>query len=407
MAKFALLGEKLGHSFSPQIHSMLADYEYTLKEVPKDELGDFLQNCELDGMNVTIPYKKDVLPYCSYLSDGVKRIGSANTLVKKSDGWHAYNTDYLGFRYMVESCGYSPAGKKVVVMGAGGASLAVCTALEDMGAAEIVVVSRKGENNYGNLHLHADAEMLVNATPVGMYPHTGESAASLDSFPNCKAVFDIVYNPARTELILQAEKKGLIHRSGLSMLVAQAYKAAEYFLDVEIPKEKVEEILRVLESQLENIILIGMPGCGKSSVGKALAKLSGRQFIDADDYLMEKFGMFAGDMIVQKGEEAFRQAESEVLSELGKQSSLIIATGGGCVTRERNYPLLHQNGRIFWLKRSLDKLPTDGRPLSQQNSLASLYEKRKALYESFADVIIDNDSGTVSETAAKILEAMK
>jgi len=405
MAKFALLGEKLGHSFSPQIHGMLADYEYGLREVEKENLKDFLENCGLDGMNVTIPYKKNVLPYCAYLSDAVKRIGSANTLVKRDDGWHAYNTDYFGFRYMVESCGYSPAGKKAVVMGAGGASLAVCTALEDMGAAEIVVISRKGENNYNNLHLHADAEMLVNATPVGMYPHTGEAAASLDSFPNLKAVFDIVYNPSRTELMLQAEKKGLIHRSGLSMLVAQAHKAAEYFLDREIPKSRIEEILSVLEAQLENIVLIGMPGCGKSSIGRALAELTGRKFVDADEYLMEKYGMFAGDMIVEKGEEFFRGAETEVLSELGKQSSLIIATGGGCVTRARNYPQLHQNGRIFWIKRNLEELPTEGRPLSQRNSLSELYEKRKTLYESFADAIIEND-GSIDSAAAKILGAM-
>jgi len=406
MGKFALLGEKLGYSFSPRIHGMLADYEYSLREVPRDGLEEFLSGCGLDGMNVTIPYKKDVLPYCSFLSDEVKRIGSTNTLVKKADGWHAYNTDYMGFRYMVESSGYSPKGKKAVVMGAGGASLAVCTALEDMGAAEIVVISRRGENNYQNLHLHADAEMVVNATPVGTYPNTGKAAASLDSFPACEAVFDLVYNPARTELMLQAEKKGLIHRSGLAMLVAQAHRAAEFFLDRKLPDGRIEEILRVLEAQLQNIVLVGMPGSGKTVVGKALAEMTGRKFVDADEYLQEKYGIFPGDMILQQGEEAFRQAETEVLSELGKESTLIIATGGGCVTRERNYPLLHQNGRIFWLQRSLDKLPTEGRPLSQLNSLENLYEKRKAMYESFADFEIDNDSGSVEDTARSILEAM-
>jgi len=405
MGKYALLGEKLGHSFSPQIHSMLCGYEYGLCEVEKSQLRQFLETSELDGMNVTIPYKKAVLPYCTYLSDSVKRIGSANTLVKRADGWHAYNTDYMGFRYMVESCGFSVEGRKVLVFGAGGASLAVCTALEDMKAGEIIVISRQGENNYGNLARHADAEVLVNTTPVGMYPHTGEAVIDLDDFPAAKAVFDVVYNPVRTELILQAERRGLINRSGLSMLVAQAHRSAELFTGSEIPKSRIEEILRVLENQTCNIVLIGMPGCGKSSVGKALAEKTGRTFIDADDYLMEKTGLFAGDMILKHGEDYFREQESAVLAELGKQSGLIIATGGGCITRERNYPLLHQNGQIFWLKRDLAKLPTDGRPLSQQNPLDELYEKRKALYERFADTVIDNNSSAIEQAVEHILEA--
>ncbi len=407
MQSFGLLGEKLGHSFSPQIHGLLADYEYRLYPVEREELELFLAQAPLDGMNVTIPYKKEVLPMCSWVSEAVKRIGSANTLVKKDNGWHAYNTDYMGFRYMVESCGCSVKGEKVLVLGSGGASLAVCAALEDMQAAQIVVISRSGENNYDNLRLHKDAAVIVNTTPVGMYPNVAASPVDLDAFPFCRAVFDIVYNPARTELIMQAESKGLICRSGLSMLVAQAHRASELFTGREIPKERIEEITRILENQTQNIVLIGMPGCGKSKVGSILAELTGRPFVDADEYLMEKTGVFAGDMIKEKGEEYFRQQETLVLEELGKQSGLIIATGGGCVTREENYAHLHRNGKIFWRQRDIEKLPTEGRPLSRQGSLQEMYKKRAPLYGRFADVIISNDGDDPQVAAEKILEAMQ
>ena len=405
--RYGLLGEHLGHSFSPQIHAMLCGYEYKLYEQERDNLPAFLEGCPLNGMNVTIPYKKDVLPHCAWLSDAVKRIGSANTLVKRADGWHAYNTDYFGFRLMVESTGISPEGKKCVILGSGGAMLAVRTALEDMGAGEIVVVSRGGENNYDNLCLHSDAAIVVNATPVGMYPNVGKVAASLGSFPKCEAAFDIVYNPARTAFIMEAEEKGIVCRSGLYMLVAQAHRAAELFTGAELPRERIEEILRVLENQTHNIVLVGMPGCGKSSVGKVLARLSDKKFVDADEKLFETFGMSAGDMINTHGEEYFRLRESEVLAELGKQSGLVIATGGGCVTREENYRHLHQNGEIFWLRRSLDKLPTEGRPLSQRGSLEAMLSKRAPMYERFSDFVIDNDTGSIEDSAKAILEAIK
>ena len=407
MQSFGLLGEKLSHSFSPQIHSLLADYEYGLYPVEREDLELFLAQAPLDGMNVTIPYKKEVLPMCAWMSDAVRRIGSANTLVKKDNGWHAYNTDYMGFRYMVESSGCFVKGEKVLVLGSGGASLAVCAALEDMQAGQIVVISRSGENNYNNLHLHKDAAVVVNTTPVGMYPNVAASPVDLDLFPACRAVFDIVYNPARTQLIMQAEEKGLVCRSGLSMLVAQAHRAAELFTGREIPKERIEDITRILENETQNIVLIGMPGCGKSKVGAILAELTGRTLVDADKYLQEKTGMFAGDMIKEKGEDHFRQQESLVLEELGKQSGLIIATGGGCVTREENYKHLHRNGKIFWRQRDIEKLPTEGRPLSQQGSLQEMYKKRAPLYERFADVIINNDGDDPHAAAEKILEAMK
>lgn len=406
MKKYGLLGEKLGHSFSPRIHKLLCGYPYDLYEIERDRLGEFLSTTELMGMNVTIPYKKDVMPYCSYIDPSAKRIGSVNTLVKHEDGWHAYNTDYFGFRYMVEKSGISPKGKKVVVLGSGGASLAVRTALEDMGAAEIVIVSRSGENNYDNLHLHVDTEIVVNSTPVGMYPKNGAAPVSLDSFPNCKAVLDLVYNPLRTELIMDAEKRGIAAVGGLSMLVAQAHKSAELFFGESIPVERMEEVYDTLVSDVSNIVVIGMPGSGKSSVGKALAAAMDREFYDADDEITKFAGETPEKIINTRGEEAFRKIETTVLAELGKKSGCVISTGGGIVTRERNYPLLHQNGTIVWIKRELGELAVDGRPISLSMPVEELYRKREKLYNSFSDFDVQN-AGTVDDAVKEILEGKR
>jgi len=269
-----------------------------------------------------------------------------------------------------------------------------------------VTISRSGENNYDNLFLHEDARVLVNTTPVGMYPQNGAAPVSLDAFPHCEAVFDIVYNPRRTQLLLQAQRRGLIHQGGLSMLVAQAYKSAELFTGREIPKARIEEVLHALSTQMENIILVGMPGCGKTSIGKLLAQRTGRPFLDADEELEKAMGKSPAQIIQEQGEAAFRAAETRILSDLGKRSGCVIATGGGCVTREENDDLLHQNGKIFWIRRSLEKLPTDGRPLSQQNSLETLYRQREALYARFADGVVEND-GSIEAAADKIWEAIK
>lgn len=401
-----LLGEKLGHSFSPQIHKKLCGYEYELYEVSPEKLEEFLLTTELDGMNVTIPYKKAVLPYCSFVDGAARRIGSVNTLVRRADGWHGYNTDYFGFRYMLEASGYNPAGKKAVVLGSGGASLAVCTALEDMGAADVVVISRSGENNYENLSLNADADVLINATPVGMYPKNGESPVSLAEFPACRAVFDLIYNPARTELIMQAQERGLICAGGLGMLVAQAHKSAELFTGSAIDEARIAQIHRELEFEMLNIILVGMPGCGKSAVGRRIAAALGREFCDADELLEAELGISAETLILERGEEAFRALETELLCRLGKRSGLVIATGGGCVTREENYRPLHQNGSIVWLQRDLALLPTDGRPLSQGSGVEELYLRRKALYARFADVCVES-TGVRELTAEKIVEVLR
>lgn len=397
-----LLGEKLGHSYSPQIHSYLADYSYHLFEKQPDEVGEFLRAGSFTGLNVTMPYKKAVIPYCTKLSDCAQRLGAVNTIVKQSNGTLiGHNTDYFGFSSMLDRSGISVSGKKALVLGSGGASVTVVTVLEERGA-EVVVVSRSGKDNYDNLHRHSDAALIVNATPVGMYPNTGKSPLDLSVFPSLEGVLDLVYNPARTQLLLDAEARGLVAENGLWMLIAQAKESAEWFTGTKIPDERIPNVHQILRNQMENIVLIGMPGCGKSTVGRLLADATGKQFVDADAMIEEAAQKTIPEIFAQSGESVFRKIETDVLKELGKQSGLVIATGGGCVTREENYPLLHQNGIIVWLKRDIGTLPTDGRPLSKSGSLEAMYAIRKPLYDRFADITIDN-SGSPDRTVQEIL----
>ena len=397
-----LLGKTLSHSYSPQIHKYLGNYSYELFEKQPEELGDFLNNGQFSGINVTIPYKKDVIPYCSQLTECAKTLGAVNTIVRRPDGTLiGHNTDYFGFAYMVKKSGLSVAGKKALVLGSGGASVTAVAVLKDLGAA-VVVISRSGENNYTNLHLHADAAVIVNATPVGMYPHAGESPVDLGLFPQLEGVLDIVYNPARTKLLLEAEKRGILCENGLAMLVAQAKEAAEWFTGNSISDSVIPEIHNILCKQMENIVLIGMPGCGKSTVGQRIAEVSGKQFVDADTEIVRAAGMSIPEIFTREGEAGFRRWETEILSQIGQRSGLVIATGGGCVTKEENYPLLHQNGTIYWLQRDIFTLPMDGRPLSQAGKMEQMWQIRRPLYTRFADHIIDNN-GLPEDAAAEIL----
>ena len=404
--KCGLLGRKLGHSYSPQIHACLGDYSYELFEKEPEEIEDFLKNGDFTGINVTIPYKKDVISYLDELSPTAIKMGSVNTIVRRQDGTlFGHNTDYFGFTSLVKHSGLSVDGKKVLVLGSGGTSNMAVKALEDLGA-KAVVISRSGENNYQNLSRHTDAAVVVNATPVGMYPNVGIAPLNLEVFPALEGVLDVVYNPARTQLLLDAEKLGLPCENGLWMLVAQAKEAAEYFGGKPLPESLIASIHRKLSSQMKNIILIGMPGCGKSTIGKMLAQRLGRTFVDADQEIESLAGKSIPAIFAEDGEEAFRSWETQVCQNLGKQSGLVIATGGGCVTRQRNYPLLHQNGNLFWLQRDLNVLPTDGRPLSQGNKLQDMYQIRKPMYEAFADYTIDNNS-SADATVAHILACLE
>jgi shikimate dehydrogenase len=387
-----LLGEKLSHSYSPQIHTLLGQYSYALFEKAPEALESFLRSDSFHGLNVTIPYKKSAAALCDELTPLAKELGSVNTIVKRPDGTLiGHNTDYFGFSYLLEYSKLRVANKKVLVLGSGGSGVTAVSVLENAGA-NVVVISRTGENNYKNLNLHTDAAVIVNTTPVGMFPQNGVSPVDLDLFPNLEGVLDIIYNPARTKLLLDAEKRGLVALNGLRMLVAQAKESAEWFTNTKIDNCVIESIHRILKHQMENIVLIGMPGCGKSTIGQKLSEALGRKFTDADNYVEELAGKSIPDIFAESGEDIFRTFETAALKELGKQSSLLISTGGGCVTRSENYDFLHQNSTILWVQRDLDLLPTDGRPLSQQNALAELYQIRRPMYESFADNIIQNDS---------------
>ena len=397
-----LLGRKLGHSYSPAIHALLADYSYTLFEKEPEELERFLRAADFQGLNVTIPYKKDVVPYCAALSPLAAELGSVNTLVRRPDGTlFGDNTDAWGFEQMLARVISDCRGKKALVLGSGGSSVTVQAVLKRAGA-QVVVISRFGEDNYENLSNHADAAILVNTTPVGMYPDVGVSPVNLDALPQLRAVLDLIYNPVRTRLILDAEARGIPCQSGLYMLAGQAVRASALWTGQEISTETLDRVWNTVGSSMENLILIGMPGSGKSTIGAQLAERLGRTFVDADTEIVKRIGDIPA-FFAAHGEAAFRQVETQVLAELGKQSALVIATGGGCVTRPENYDLLHQNGRLIWLRRDPDKLPVSGRPVSQRDGVEALYEQRKPLYERFADVSVDNN-GEIRETIAQILQ---
>lgn len=400
--KCGLLGEKLGHSYSPQIHGFLGSYCYELFEKQPDQLEGFLKNGNFHGINVTIPYKKAVIPYLDELSPVAAKLGAVNTVVRRSDGsLIGHNTDYFGFRTMVEASGLTVSGKKVLVLGSGGASNTAMAVMEELGG-KVVVISRSGENNYGNLEKHRDAAVIVNTTPVGMFPNVAASPLSLEPFPHLEGVLDLIFNPARTRLLQDAEERGLVAMNGLLMLVAQAKESAEWFTGSAIDPERIRFIYNKLRQQTENIVLIGMPGSGKTSVAAELARRTGRVAVDADAEIVAAAGMSIQEIFAQGGEAAFRKLETEVLEQLGKRSGIILSTGGGCVTRQENYPLLHQNGRIYWLQRDICVLPTEGRPISQTTDLNTLYEVRRPLYAAFADQVIDNNT-TVADAADTIL----
>ena len=401
-----LIGEKLGHSFSPAIHGKLADYEYRLYELSPGQLGPFLEKKEFDGLNVTIPYKKTVIPYCDELTEAAKSIGSVNTIVKRADGTLlGHNTDYDGIMWLLKNAGAQVQGKKAVVLGTGGASLTVQAALRNLGAAQVVVISRSGEDNYENIARHSDAKILVNATPVGMYPKTGVSPVDLDVFTALEGVFDVVYNPAKTQLLLEAEKRGIPCANGLGMLVAQAKAACERFTGQPVADEKVYTIKAEMERTTRNVMLIGMPGSGKSTVGAALAESLGRRLVDVDERIVEMAGCSIPEIFAKDGEEGFRQIEHQALCEVSKESGLVIATGGGVVTRPENLDPMRQNSLIVWLLRDTALLPKDGRPLSQTNSLTEMFKVREPLYRAAADCIADNN-GSLEDTVKQILEAM-
>jgi shikimate dehydrogenase len=406
---FGLLGEKLGHSFSPLIHGYLGEYDYLLYEVSAGELDSFMAERRFDGINVTIPYKQQVMPYCVTLSDEARIIGSVNTIIKDDSGaLHGHNTDYHGFNVMLEQGGIDPKGKKTLVLGDGGSARTVRAALDGLGAREIVTISRRGENHYDNIKRHYDADIIVNTTPVGMYPDNGNIPLRLTGFRKLTGVADLIYNPTRTKLLLEAEGLGISCVNGLAMLVAQAEAASRLFLDGQAHEtatpsrpELVNKIHDAILKRTQNIALIGMPGCGKSTVGRILAQKMGRPFIDIDAQIEAAAGKKIPQIFADDGEETFRQLETRVLAEEAKKSGMVLATGGGVVTRTENLDLLRQNSLIVYLKRELTDLITEGRPLSQNIGIQALAEKRLPLYEAWSDFAVQVEARP-EQTAARI-----
>ncbi|MDO4869773.1 MAG: shikimate kinase [Bacillota bacterium] len=407
--EYGLLGHPLGHSFSPQVHGAFGRYDFGLYDVEAEELDDFLNKGSFKGITITMPYKKAVIPYCADISYTAHSAGSVNTIVRdEHNKLHGHNTDYHGLKYLIESEGFDIAGAKALVLGNGGVAGTVRKVLEDMGAESVVTVSRKSEeNNYENISRHYDADIIVNATPLGMFPENGGKAVDVKMFRQCRGVIDLIYNPLKTELILEAEDAGIKAAGGIKMLVAQAARACELFTADPVSAEETADACNRIIRMAQTISLIGMPGCGKSAVGKELADITEKRFIDLDDYITERTGRTPEQIIREDGEDAFRMVETDLLFAVSKSTGLVIAAGGGIVTREENKHLLRQNGPVVYIKRDLEKLDTAGRPLTEDRGVRTLFDERKDAYESWNDLTYLNDADRPREAALKIAKMLE
>ena len=403
--KFGLLGRTLGHSFSPRIHSALGNANYELFEREPSQLQEFFADPELQGINITIPYKVNALEACDVVDPRAERIGCVNTMVRKDGKWHGYNTDYDGFVFTLQHAGIDVAGKECIILGDGASSATVHVALEDLGAKNIVHLSRKTAPFYGDApNYYETAQIIINCTPIGMYPHNPANLIDITQFSKLEGVVDLIYNPRRTILLLQAEMMEIPHCDGLPFLVAQGVEAANHFQGESFGTKEIEQILRDMRREKENIILIGMPGVGKTTVGKALGEEMGRTCVDVDHELEKEIGDIS-TYIIEQGEPAFREKEAEMIAKFGTETGLVISTGGGCVTVPKNYAHLRQNGRIYQLTQPVENLSTSGRVLSSGGieRLRELEETRTPMYESFAQCIVEHNRNA-PETVAAILE---
>jgi len=403
--QYGLIGEHLGHSFSKEIHNLIGDYRYELKEIAPDKLEEFISSGDFKGINVTIPYKQDVIPMLDSVADAALSIGAVNTIVNRDGVLTGYNTDYLGMKSMIEYKGIELTGKKVLILGTGGTSKTAKAVASDMGAEVIIKVSRSGKGDaitYEEAYeKHSDASCIINTTPSGMYPDINSVPIDIDRFEGLTGVVDAIYNPLNTKLVRDAGKKGIKATGGLFMLVAQAVKAAELFFDTTYSDGLMESIFRTMESKKGNIVLVGMPGSGKSSVGQALSERLNIPFIDTDALIVKKAGMEITDIFAEYGETYFRDLESRVIADLAADTGVIISTGGGAVLRDENVYELKANGRLFLLDRPVDNIkPTDDRPLADnRDKLLALYNERKPIYEACCDEIID--AGVALEEVVK------
>ena len=408
--KYGLIGEKLGHSFSAEIHPMIADYEYELTEISRDGFDAFMKARDFLGINVTIPYKEAVIPYLDEIDENARKIGAVNTIVNKSGKLYGYNTDFYGMRALISRARISLENKKVVILGTGGTSKTAKAVAESLGAKEILKVSRRegdGAITYDELYLsHSDARMIINTTPVGMFPNVKDTPVDLSHFDKLEGVIDAVYNPLRTRLSEDAAQKGAVACGGLYMLVAQAVGAAELFLGHPLPEGTSDEVFRRIAPKKENIVLIGMPSSGKTTVGKLIAAMTGRDFIDTDEMIVKRTGMDIPTIFNSFGESRFRELECEAVSEAGSRGGRVIATGGGAVLRRENVLLLKQNGRLFFLDRPLHLLvPTEDRPLGKsREDIEKRYAERYGIYTASADetVIADSAPEVVANTVLEL-----
>ena len=402
--KFGLLGRTLGHSFSPRIHSALGNTNYELFEREPSQLQEFFADPELQGINITIPYKVNALEACDVVDPRAERIGCVNTMVRKDGKWHGYNTDYDGFVFTLQHAGIDVSGKECIILGDGASSATVHVALEDLGAKNIVHLSRKTAPFYGDApNYYETAQIIINCTPIGMYPHNPANLIDITQFSKLEGVVDLIYNPRRTILLLQAEMMEIPHCDGLPFLVAQGVEAANHFQGESFGTKEIEQILRDMRREKENIILIGMPGVGKTTVGKALGEEMGRTCVDVDHELEKEIGDIS-TYITEQGEAAFREKEAEMIAKFGTQTGLIISTGGGCVTVPKNFAHLRQNGRIYQLTQPVENLSTSGRVLSSGGieRLRELEATRTPMYESFAQCIVEHNRNA-PETVSAIL----
>jgi len=409
--KYGLIGERLGHSFSREIHARLADYDYELCEVAREDIDAFFDRGDFLGINVTIPYKETVIPHLYSIDEAARRIGAVNTVVNRDGRLYGYNTDFYGLTKLAEHAGVGIKGKRVAILGTGGTSKTARAVSATLGAKEILTVSRRageGVITYDELYReHADVDVIINTTPVGMYPNAGCAAVDISKFERLSGVLDAVYNPLSPRLIVEAKERGIPAEGGLYMLVAQAVRASEIFTGKEYGDGIIDAVYKDIYLNCECIVLVGMPASGKSSVGKRLCELLGRELVDTDALIVEEAGIPIPEIFSRYGEEEFRNMESRALRRAASLKGAVIATGGGAVLREENVAALRECGRIYFIDRPLEALvPTDDRPLSRDRaSIEALYEKRYPIYKCAADVHVDG-SGTVSEVADRIIKEL-
>lgn len=410
--KYGLIGEHLGHSYSCEIHGAIADYEYELKELRPDELDGFMRQRFFNAINVTIPYKQSVIPYLDEISDRARSIGAVNTIVNTGGRLYGDNTDFAGMAALAKRIGIDFKGKKVLILGTGGTSKTARAVAESYGAATVLNVSRRGGEGLISYEeaaqKHSDAQIIINTTPVGMYPDTEKKPIEISAFSALEGVLDAIYHPLRTNLVLDAQERGIPASGGLYMLSAQAVYASAVFLDKELEPELIEKAYKLVKADKQNIVLVGMPSSGKTTVGKIIAERTGKTFEDTDDTIVSEIGMPIAQFFAEHGENAFRELESRVIAEASNKGGRVIATGGGAVLRPENVRAMRRNGPVVFIDRSLERLiTTDDRPLSSnRTALEKLFETRYDIYKNAADLHADGN-GTPEEVADAILKELK